>query len=131
MASLDDAAEIALALPQVSESDRRGSRVWAVAGKTFAWERSFSKADLRRFGDAGPPEGPILAVRTADLGEKEALLAAHPDELFTIAHFDGFAAVLVRLTGVRATTLEAVLLDGWRARAPRSLADDHARNTTR
>jgi hypothetical protein len=39
-------------------------------------ERPPSKADIKRFGDTALPEGPILAVRVADLGEKEVVLAA-------------------------------------------------------
>lgn len=47
MATLDDAARLALALPEVSEGERYGMRTWSVASKPFAWERPFSKADLR------------------------------------------------------------------------------------
>jgi hypothetical protein len=36
--------------------------------------------------------GPILAVRTADLHDKEAVLAANSDVFFTIPHFDGYSA---------------------------------------
>jgi hypothetical protein len=67
VATLDDAAAIALDLPQVTEGERhRGNRTWVVDGKVFVWERPFSKADIRRFGDATPPAGPILAVRVED-----------------------------------------------------------------
>ena len=126
MATLDDVATIALGLPETTEGERHGGRTWAVRGKVFAWERSFSKADLRRFGDETPPAGPILAVKVEDLGEKEALLAARPQALFTIPHFDGYAAVLVRLRTVSAKALRETILDGWLACAPDELARAHA-----
>jgi hypothetical protein len=121
VATLADVAQMALELPEVVESERHGSRTWCVAGKVFAWERAFSKADLRRYGDEAPPAGPIIAVRVEDLGEKEAALAAHPAAFFTIPHFDGFSAVLVQLDEVSDADLREALTDGWLACAPPSL----------
>ena len=84
MATLDDVARMASELPEATEGERHGNRTWFVRGKAFAWDRPFSKADIRRFGDQTPPDGPILAVRVEDLAEKEAVLAANPDAFFTI-----------------------------------------------
>jgi hypothetical protein len=121
MATLDDVARIAGALPEVTEGESRGARTWDVAGSTFAWERRFSKADIKRYADDTPPAGPILAVRVADLGEKEAVLGARHRGIFTIPHFDGYAAVLVDLPKVGAKVLRETLEDGWLARAPERL----------
>ena len=125
MATLDDVTRLASELPEVTEGERHGNRTWFVAGKAFAWDRPFSKADIRRFGDDAPPEGPILAVRVADLGEKEAVLAAQPRAFFTIPHFDGYSAVLIQLMNVSRAALREAIIDGWLACAPPRLVDQY------
>lgn len=122
MATLDDVARFAAELPDAVEGDRRGSRIWSVAGKTFGWERQFSKADVKRFGDETPPAGPILALRVGDLADKEAVLAAGTPGVFTIPHFDGFSAILVDLEGVDQAALREAVVDAWLACAPAAVA---------
>jgi hypothetical protein len=122
VATLDDVASLSSALPEVTEGERRGWRTWFVAGKAFAWERPFTKADIRRFADATPPDGEILAVRVADLGEKEAVLGQGLPGFFTIPYFDGYPAVLIHLRRVTKRALREALVDGWSACAPARLA---------
>jgi len=131
VARVDDAAQLALELPEVTEGTRHGNRTWFVRGKAFAWERPFSKADLRRFGDATPPEGPILAVSVEDLGEKEAVLAAGTKGVFTIPHFDGYAAVLIQLKAIGKRALRDAIVDAWLAVAPPRMAEEHLQRRTR
>lgn len=114
----DEVAALALALPEVTEGRRYGQRTWFVAGRAFAWERPFSAADRRRSGDDPLPAGPILAVRTDGLEEKEQVLAARPGCCFTIPHFDGHPAVLVRLEAAGRRAVAELLEDAWSAVAP-------------
>lgn len=125
MATLDDVARLAAALPEVTEGETRGRRSWSVGGKVFAWERRFSKADVKRYGDAIPPSDPILATRVQDVGEKEAVLGEGHPGLFTIPHFNGYAAILVQLDVVDLDTLRDAIVDAWLACAPPALARRH------
>ena len=120
MVDLEEAARMMSALPDVGVGSSYGNRTWTVGGKGFAWVRPFRKVDLRRFGDAPVPGGPILAVRVADLRAKAALLARGPAGVFTIPHFDGHPAVLVQLDAVGKRVLERLLVDAWLACVPPS-----------
>lgn len=122
MVTLDEVAAIIAEFPEVTVGERYGNRTWLVGKKHFAWERPFSKADLKRFGDAPVPSDPILAVTVADLHEKEAVLAAGPKGFFTIPHFDNYAAVLIELRLASKKAVREALIDGWRAVAPAKLA---------
>jgi hypothetical protein len=117
-ATLHDVARIAEGLQEVTVGERYGNRTWFVGGKAFAWERPFSKADIKRYGEETPPKGPIVAVAVTDLAAKEAALAANPAAFFTIPHFDGYAAVLIQLPKVTIRALTEALRDAWEAAAP-------------
>lgn len=122
MPSLDDATELITALPEVTEGVRYGRTTWFVGKKHFAWERPFTKADLKRLGDEPLPAGPILAVAVEDLAEKAAVLEAGNDGVFTIAHFEGYPAVLIELDVVDPAVLHDAVVDAWLACAPEPLA---------
>ncbi|HEX6548507.1 MAG TPA: MmcQ/YjbR family DNA-binding protein [Candidatus Dormibacteraeota bacterium] len=125
MATLEDAERIAIHLPEVTEASRWGNRTWMVGGKGFAWERPLSKADVKRFGSETPPAGPLLAVRVADLEEKEIVLHGRGEAFFTIAHFSGYPAVLIQLSKVQPRALKEAIVDAWLACAPPALAQEY------
>jgi len=127
MATLDDVSRLAAALPAVMEFeyDLVGHLSWAVAGKRFGWEREFKQTDINRYGDQAPPGGPILAVRVANLKEKEAILAANTPGFFTIHHFNGYKAFLIQLEKVSLKDLREAMTDAWLAEAPAELARDY------
>ena len=122
MATWDDVAGIALALPETSERLSRGNRQWVVRDKLFVWERPLRTSDLRALGPAAP-DGPILGARVEHLGAKEAVLASDPDVFFTTPHFDGYPAVLARLDRIAPEDLEEVIVEAWLNRAPKRVAD--------
>ena len=115
MVGVDEAIRLAMALPDVTTGTSYGNRTWLVGRTSFAWLRPFSKADVKRFGDAPVPGGPIFAVRVADLRAKEAVLAEGARGVFTIPHFDGYPAVLIRLEAVAKSVLKRLLTDAWLA----------------
>lgn len=121
MATWTDVERLALALPETAAGTSRGMRQWQVKGKGFVWERPLRRTDLEALGE-GAPEGPILGAWVEDLGAKEALLADDPGVYFTTPHFDGYAAVLVRLDEIPLDDLRELVVEAWLARAPKRLA---------
>jgi hypothetical protein len=121
MASWDDVRGLALALPETREDVGRGQLRWRVRDKLFVWERPLRQSDLRALG-AAAPRGPILGARVEHLGAKEALLADDPAVYFTTPHFDGYAAILVRLERIAPAELGELVVEAWLAVAPKRLA---------
>jgi len=127
VATFTDVERIVEGLPEVTIGERHGRRTWFVGTgrkpSAFAWERPFSKADIKRFGDEPVPDGEIRAVSVADLDDKEAVLQAGTPGVFSIEHFNGYAAVLIQLRRVTKTALRNLLVDAWLAAAPDALAE--------
>jgi hypothetical protein len=125
-----DVDAFATSLPDVSATASWGGRAWNVRGKGFAWQRPFTKADLKRFGDEKPPTGEILAVRVESLDAKDALLAIAPPGFFTIPHFNGYAAVLIELRKARVKDVRAAIVDAHRCMAATKKRPTRQRRTT-
>ena len=119
MADLNDVQRIALALPDTSLDEDRIAFSVTNKGKRkgIAWvwmERVHPK-------QARVPNLSVLAIRVRDLAEKDMLLAARLDTLFTEPHYNGFPAVLVRLAAIDVDELEGLIRNAWRCQAPAAL----------
>jgi hypothetical protein len=127
VAEWDDVRRIALALPETSERPAYGDIAWRVRDKIFVWERPLRPKEVSDLGDP-TPSGPILAARVEDLDVKEALLQDDPETLFTTPHFDGYAAVLIRLDRISAEELNELIAEAWLCRAPKRLVKEYLEN---
>jgi hypothetical protein len=124
MPDQDGVARLARALPSVVATESH----FGFAVHHGTRERSFDWVWQERV-DPGRPRVPnpgVVAVRVADLVVKEELLAADPAVCFTEPHYDGYAAVLVRLAAVDPDELAELLEDAWLCSAPPALARDFA-----
>ena len=116
MATQRDVLRIARALPNVEESKEDFAFSVPVKGKPkgFAWVWK-ERVDPKKPRVANPG---VLAVRVANLGQKDALIAAEPKKFFTEPHYNGFPAVLVRLDAVTKADLEVLLAEARRCVMP-------------
>jgi hypothetical protein len=121
MATRADVRRIAMSLPAVEEArvgfafsvpDKKGK----LKGFVWVWmERVVPKKPR-------VPNPGVIAVRVANLGQKNALLSADPKKFFTEPHYNGFPAVLVRLEAVTVADLKVLIAEAWRCQAPAELA---------
>ncbi len=124
MATMADLDELALSLPQATkELSEDGRPAYLVHGKLFCLHRS------RRPDARGPETGERLAdllmFRVADLGVKELMLSDDRDVFFTTPHFDGYPAVLVRISDlarIDRNELYELVVEAWLTRAQKRVA---------
>ncbi len=95
---------IALALPEVEEGTSYGTPAFKVRKKLIA--------RLREDG--------VLVVMI-DLADKEFLINSQPKTYFSMPHYDGYPAVLVRLKAADKKGMAELLLASWRFVAPARL----------
>jgi hypothetical protein len=117
VATFDDVRRIALALPEAVVDD--AASAYRVDGKLFAWPWN-ERVDPKR---ARVPNFDVLVVRVGSEMDKDALIAMDPAVFFTEPHYDGYAAILIRLAAIDEPMLQKLLEDSWRLRAPKRLRD--------
>lgn len=124
VATMADVDELALALPQTTkEVSDDGRPTYLVHGKMFCFHRS-----PRR--DAVDPEtgerlDDVFVFRVVDLDVKELLLADARGHFFTTPHWNGYAAVLLRipdLEQIDRDELRDLVVEAWLTRAQKRVA---------
>ena len=120
MADLD---ELALALPQATkEVSDDGRPAYKVHGKLFCCHRGRRPDALDGNGERLDD---VLMFRVPDLDVKELLLSNARGVYFTTPHFDGYAAVLVRIPDLGRLDrdeLHELVAEAWLTRAQRRVA---------
>jgi hypothetical protein len=124
MKTMADLDRIALALPQATkELSNDGRPSYLVHGKLFCCHRGRRKDAVD--AETGERLDDVLMFRVADLDVKELLLADERGLYFTTPHFDGYAAVLVRipdLARMEHDELGDLVAEAWLTRAHRRVA---------
>jgi hypothetical protein len=102
-----DLRRIASSLPGLAEDD--DSLTFRMNGRLVAWlwpERVEPRK--RRVPNPG-----VLVVRVRDEMDKQTLLDLEPNSIFTERHYDGYAAVLVRLPRIELELLTRLITEAW------------------
>jgi hypothetical protein len=119
MATQADVRRIAMKLPGTVEAAT--DFAFSVPSKArtggYAWVWK-ERVDPKK---ARVPQPKVLAIRVANLGEKDLIIASDPVKFFTEPHYNGYPAILVRLAEVTAADLKVLLHEAWRCVAPKEL----------
>jgi hypothetical protein len=127
----DDVDEICASLPETELGTSWGDRpTWKVPrgdkGRGFVLYRAPHKTAV----DPGTGEmyDDLVVIVTPTEEEKQALVEDDATPFFTIDHFNGYNAVLVRqsrLGELSRQELVEVITEAWAARAPKRLVREH------
>jgi hypothetical protein len=119
MANQSDVRRIAMSLPETVETTDH----FAFSVRNKDKLKGFVWIWLERVAPRKPrvPRPDVIAVRVANLYEKDLLLSMDSTKFFTEPHYNGFPAVLVRLDAVESAELEVLITDAWRCQAPKAL----------
>jgi len=127
----EDIDEICGSLPETELGTSWGDRpTWKVPrgdkGKGFVLYRMPHKTAVDP--ETGEMYDDLVVIHTPTEVEKEALVADESTPFFTIDHFRGDAAVLVRqsrLGEISRQELTEVITEAWAAKAPKKLVREH------
>jgi hypothetical protein len=121
MATQADVRRIALSLPETEEAANDFAfsvrNKGKLKGYVWVWKERVNPKKPR------VPNHAVIAVRVANLGQRDSLLAADQKKFFTEPHYNGFPAILVWLAEVTVADLKVLIAEAWRCMAPSDLTN--------
>ena len=121
---MKDVDELALAMPQATRAmSDDGRPTYLVHDKMFCFHRS-PRPDAVD-AETGARFDDVFVLRVEDLEVKELLLADARGIFFTTPHWNGYAAVLIRipdLARLDRAELRELVIDAWLTRAQKRVA---------
>ena len=75
------------------------------------------------------PNPTVLAIRVANVAQRDLMIATEPEKFFTEPHYNNYPAVLVRLSAVTRADLKTLLVEACRILAPPPAAARRKRAT--
>lgn len=119
MATQDDVRRIASKLPGALEGDERFGFSVMVKGKAkgflWSWAERVHPKKARVINDG------VIAITVPNLEAKELLIGSSPERFVEDPHYNGYPAVIVKLADWSPEELEDLIVEGWRAKAPKEL----------
>jgi hypothetical protein len=109
-----------MSLPETEEMEGR----FAFSVRNNGNLKGYAWVWMERIAPKKPrvPNKKVLAVRVANMRDRDVMIAVEPSKFFTEPHYNGFPAVLVRLDAVTTADLRPLLAEAWRCQAPRELS---------
>ena len=124
MATVRDLDELALAMPEATkEVSDDGRPTYLVHGKMFCFHRGRRRDAVD--GETGERLDDVFVFRCENLDVKELLLADARGLFFTTPHWNGYAAVLIRIPSLARlgrAELRELVIDAWLTRAQKRVA---------
>jgi hypothetical protein len=106
MVTEEDIRQVALSLPGSVEKSYNRLPSFRVRGNLFLRMHELPDAFL---------------IRCAGLEERDELLQAEPGKFFITPHYEGYPAVLVRLSQIDLDEMTELVTESWRVCAPKRL----------
>ena len=71
------------------------------------------------------PNNGVLAIVVPSLSVKDVILASDSEKYFTEPHYNGFPAVLVRLSAIKRAELQDLITEAWKCKAPKASVKEY------